>query len=113
MSQFPVRPQKRGPWAWVNACLRVMIGSTREGRNPLLVHAVQDDSNEKQYLPATGKYIDWCAENGIPVNNVEQRDEAMADFFAKLCYATLCFRERASKPTICGHQELPELHPGV
>ena len=85
-----------------------MIGSTREGRNPLRVHAVQDDSNEKQYLPAAGKYIDWCAENGIPVNDVDQRDEAMADFFAKLYYHDHKHPSRGSSTLSGYHYLYPE-----
>lgn len=96
---------KRGPNAWINAIVRAFVGCTALGGNPLLVHAVQDDTNERTYLPSVGKWLDWCAAKGVVVDTLPQRDLALADFFAEMCYKLLK-HPSVGKATLAGYVHL-------
>lgn len=96
----------------MNALMRVMVGSTREGRNPLLVHTVQDDSNPSQYLPQVNRWLSWCGEKDVSVDTVDERDEAMADYFAHACYVE-CSLPWRGKSTLAGYGHLYPEHQGL
>lgn len=100
---------KRGPNAWVRAFFRLVVGCTENGANPLLVHAVQDDTLRYTYLPAVKKWLSWIDTNSIRVQLTAERDKAMSDYFAWMCYRK-SRHPSAGKATLAGYVHLYPEH---
>jgi hypothetical protein len=95
----------------VNSIVRCMIGSTSQGKNPLLVNAVQSDTNLKQYLPVLRRWVEFCDRNGMSLEDTVSRDNAMADWFAELCYKE-CRHPSIGKSCLSGYSHVYPEHAG-
>jgi hypothetical protein len=78
--------KKRGAFGWLMGQGRDFRGSTQKGENPLVVHAVQDQSNLSNYLPRVRQFHSWVRYHSRPFGRDYQQDWALADFLAVKCY---------------------------
>ena len=61
-------------------------GRVSGGANLLHVHAVTDNTNERFYLPAVAQFLSEARRRKWPLDTFAQRDAALADFLAIMCY---------------------------
>lgn len=73
---------KRGALAWT----LIEKGGYPSGVNPLLLHAVGDNTNIK-YMKAVRELFGDLVREGVPWTNPEQRDRVLADYLADMCFA--------------------------
>jgi hypothetical protein len=77
----------RGAGAWERvAHAGLPPGRAEGGVNLLHVHAVQDGTNAQAYIPAVRAFLVEARTRGWSLGTVEQRDRALADMLAILCY---------------------------
>ncbi len=50
------------------------------------MHAVSDDTGLKHYVPAVRLWLLWAISNRVPVGTLEEKDRALADYLAHMCY---------------------------
>ena len=78
------RLKRRGAGAWEISMhpQQLVVGKV----NRLIAHLVQDETGLHAYAPAARRFLDFCAEWGMPVMYVHQRDASLADYLAYMCF---------------------------
>ena len=76
---------KRGAGAFVGHSHEALARSVG-GTNRLHAHACTDDTSLKHYLPAVKKFLLWVNLLAPPITTIPQKDRALADYLAYLCY---------------------------
>ena len=79
--------KNRGASVWDQVARTGMPpGRVSGGANLLHVHAVTDNTNERFYLPAVAQFLSEARRRKWPLDTFAQRDAALADFLAIMCY---------------------------
>ena len=80
-----LRLSKRGVGAFDNPNHSALASSVG-GTNRLHAHACTDDTSIKHYIPAVRKFLLWINWFAPPIITIAQKDSALADYLAFLCY---------------------------
>ncbi len=57
------------------------------GVNRLHAHATTDETALQHYVPAARKWLAWCRDLQVSLDTVEDKDRALSDYLAWLCYS--------------------------
>ena len=81
----PLKNRGKSVWDHV-ARVGMPPGRVSGGANLLHVHAVNDQTNVRNYLPAVDEFLREARRRKWPLDSFSQRDAAIADLLAIMCY---------------------------